>query len=114
MRKDKEFISTGKENRDLATFYSRLSAIPGLEFDLYTSPANGDQKYEKSPTGFKGKQYPYPHSRRYHTVSVSTEVARSKVVVISRLNYPYTVGLNYAGRGNWHRASNHFNPKHQI
>ena len=53
--KDKEFISTGKENRDLATLLQAFSHT-GLEFDLYTSPANGDQKYEEITNRFQGKK----------------------------------------------------------
>lgn len=91
--KNKEFISTGKENRDLATLLQAFSHT-GLEFDLYTSPANGDQKYEEITNRFQGKNNIHIHIvEGIIPYQLALEVARSKVVVISCLNYPYTVGL---------------------
>lgn len=91
--KNKEFISTGKENRDLATLLRAFSNT-GLEFDLFTSPSNGDQKYEEIIDRFQQK--PNIHIHLVEGIipyQLALEVARSKVVTISCLNYPYTIGL---------------------
>lgn len=91
--KDKEFISTGKENRDLQTLLQAFNDT-GLEFDLYTSPANGDQKYEEIINRFHHKANIHIHFvEGIIPYQLALEVARSKVVVISCLNYPYTIGL---------------------
>ena len=91
--KDKEFISTGKENRDLTTLLQAFNNT-GLEFDLYISPANGDRKYKHIVNRFQEK--PNIHIHRVEGIipyRMALEVARSKAVVISCLNYPYTIGL---------------------
>ena len=58
--KDKEFISTGKENRDLATLL-QLSAIPDWNSTSILPQLTVTRNMRKSPTGFKGK-----------TISIST------------------------------------------
>lgn len=87
------FISTGKENRDFATLLQAF-AETALPLELYTSPSNGDQHYEKLLERYAAQ--PNIHIHLTHGIipyRLALEVAQSKAVVISCLNYPYTVGL---------------------
>lgn len=93
LEKKYDFISTGKENRDFQTLLQAFR-ISGLPLELFTSPSNGDKDYEATLQQYKN--IPNIHIQLTHGIipyQLAKEVAQAKVVVISCLDYPYTVGL---------------------
>ena len=87
------FISTGKENRDFGTLLQAF-AENGLPLEVYASPSNGDKHYEKLLHRYESQPNIQIHlTHGIIPYRLAIEVAQAKVVVISCLNYPYTVGL---------------------
>lgn len=87
------FISTGKENRDFQTLLQSFEQT-SLPLELFTSPSNGDKHYESILQRFSG--VPNVHIHITHGIipyQLAVEVAKAETVVISCLDYPYTVGL---------------------
>lgn len=87
------FISTGKENRDFQTLLQAFAATQ-QPLEVYTSSANGDQQYDTILQAYADQ----PHIRIHFVKGIipyelALKVASSQAVVISCLNFPYTVGL---------------------
>lgn len=92
-RKEYKFISTGKENRDFGTLLEAFKQTH-KPLELFTSLANGDKHYESILQQFKGLPNIHIHiTRGIIPYQLALEVVKSEAVVISCLNYPYTVGL---------------------
>lgn len=87
------FISTGKENRDFQTLLQAFRAS-GLPLELFTSPSNGDKDYEDILRQYDNVPNIHIHlTKGIIPYRLAKEVAQSNAVVISCLDYPYTVGL---------------------
>lgn len=87
------FISTGKENRDFKTLLQAFAETQ-QPLEVYTSSANGDQQYDTILQAYADQ----PHIRIHFVTGIiphelALQVASGRAVVISCLDFPYTVGL---------------------
>lgn len=93
IKRDKAFISTGKENRDFKTLLQAFSETQ-LPLNVYTSAANGDQQYDAILQSYANQPHINIHLvKGIIPYELALEVASSHAVVISCLDFPYTVGL---------------------
>lgn len=93
LHKKYEFISTGKENRDFQTLLQAFHTS-GIPLELFTSPSNGNKDYETTLRQYRDVPNITIHlTQGIIPYKLAKEVAQAKVVVISCLDYPYTVGL---------------------
>ncbi len=88
------FISTGRENRDYPTLIKAFNKLP-YKCDIYTSKHIGDKDYVKI---LENADISINPNVNIHFVNTSVKemaeiVNNSSGVMISCLNYPYTVGL---------------------
>lgn len=92
-RKTYDFISTGKENRDFRTLLDAFRNT-GLPLEVFTTRSHGDNHYDTILNQYAGSPNIHVHiTGGIIPYALALDVAASRAVVISCLNFPYTVGL---------------------
>lgn len=87
------FISTGKEKRDLKTLLKAFSEL-NSQIDIYTPLSNGDTYYERVLNEYKDcKNISIHLVRGVIPYELALKVRSAKVVVIPCIDLSYTVGL---------------------
>lgn len=92
-RRQKGFISTGKENRDMSTLLQAFCATDE-ELEIYIAHSNGNVNYKQIIESFH-----LPDSIQVHYTNgvipylLAQRVARKSCIVICCMDFPYTVGL---------------------